>query len=60
MSGKQRSELISCIFAGSRLRDAFTRAGFAALLYLVTNGFSPSRKLRGVFWIYVSTEKLYS
>lgn len=60
MSGKQKSELISCIFAGSHLRDVFTRAGLAASLCLVTNGFSPNQKLRGGFWVYIIKEKLYN
>lgn len=60
MSGKQRSELISRIFAGSRLRDAFfPRGGFAASLYLVASGFPPTQKLGRGFWNYRSEEKLY-
>lgn len=57
MSGKQRSELISCIFAGSRLRDAFPRGGFAASVYLVENSFPPTQKLRGGFGKYINEEK---
>lgn len=60
MSRKQRSELISCIFAESRLRDVFPRGGFAASLYLVANGFSPTQKLRGGFGNYINEEKLYN
>lgn len=60
MSRKQRSELISCIFAESRLRDVFPRGGFAASLYLVANAFSPTQRLRGCFGNYINEEKLYN